>query len=1769
MKRLYKKSVAIVLAVVMALPVVLATPFSAAASVKWTAVASSDFSSVENITNGADFTPSTYNEQGNAITWNANEWNENPSVTDGAVCLPDGYMYMSGYSGESVPITGASQWKLDFGFRFKSAESGDDEYFNSDEYTFLKMYVFTDKFANPAHKNAEYCYLAQNANGVCYSWQDDGHNAGTQSQETSITANNGKLEAGVDYHYVAEFTGDYFSAYITDDSGKPVQVIAQSNDSTFIARLNNISSEAITAFKIGDDDNYYFYKGLEYRNITFYTGEEQSVSYDWTAIASSDFTTLEGAVTNGNLGKVDTYNDQGSKMAWATGVYTQNGDSSLSDDGSLYIPDGYLYMSGHNSGSVPISGLSSWKLDFGFRFKTSDSNSVSYYLGSNYTFLKMYVYTDRFAAPAHANADYCYFSQNANGVCYSWQDDGHNAGSRSRSTSITANNGKLSVGVNYHYVAEFTGSTFKAYITDDGGNIVQNIAETSESTFISRLNNCSSDTITSLKIGDDDNKNFYKGLEYRNITFYTKDKNSIHFDMSRREKLYKGSTGFLYGEAEINVPSIDLLQGLQPDTMVQKAYAGKQHPTGDAVRTGSALLSAGAKDMQIYLQDHYLEWPYDAPYKDGEIDLDGYQKTVEEILYAMICDDAEQGDEGAFLGSDGKYHVLNSTAENYSYVLFNEPDQIWYGGNLEGLERAWKKIYDAVHAIDPDARCAGPNFSVFNADSYNSFLEYCYNNNCLPEIISWHELGDGSIIQFYDNYDSVKSMQKTYYTDAYAAKTGRNYQPELLVNEYARHYDIGAPGGLVKWLAMFEDKNMSGCMAYWAMANTLNEMAADQNSPSSTWWVYHWYAQMTGKQCPLVSPGFAKTRFYGLTTYDEDINTAYVLFGGGNNGTMGETVNLDKLNFTSLKNNNGAVNVKVYAVSFSGQLGANYKPEVVYDGTMNTEDNSLEITVQNTDEMQAYFAVVTKPDDGVTAGENEPLSYPVQSYEAEDAKLLGGATAYPKTGWTSFATSGRADVGNVNNNGDGVKFTVDVPEDGKYKASLFYSMQAPYVDPQSLEPDANGQNRGIGKALPYGVWLDSERLDDISLESTVVWAYKNHCDIEIYLTAGTHTLTFEHINGDEGNKGNLQLVAALDKLDLRKIKGDENDFEISLSEMKSFKENGGYRVTAIAPAEGYYTVSASGSFELKKQCVDYAADAKSFSTCSVYDTPVGKTVFLAKGANTLFVEGTVSALTFTYQGDTTAEQSTVINSSDITLVGDNPKLKSSAYADSGNVITDLGIGQSPAEGDKATDNYAVFCVNVPSSGVYNFSIRYSNDEPAPIMQKEDGSTYIHPYNIDLVERYAQISVGGAEPETVYFKNTLSWDTFRTVNVQFELRQGKNTVKIYNDNSYQFSNLVNSTAPEIDKITVSRLTSNGEKAERAEYSVDDSALKAAIAAAQRYVSDEYGFENTSALEALIEKYKNYSADNNTQEQIDAATCEILTAITDLKPYLNLTVKAENGTADVDVISQSSSDGKYSVLFGNPVTLTARADSGCKFLGWYETTSNRIFSRDSTYTFKLTANTDITAKFVTSDSASVYFMNDSGYIAGIVTKTAAEWQAVSDIADMLPKVPYKYGGANGRWDYDSSEVLSDLRGGTDVTVLAAYDETQTDMPEIPVPTGTAPELTLTYSLDTQNSVGTFVMAAGIPQNCRVESVGIAVYYQKPSTFNPTEFCLTNSNKLTASKFEASSESNYYVLDITKLTSRYNWAVRGYVTYYDASDNLKIAYTNQINLINREQV
>ena len=242
---------------------------------------------------------------------------------------------------------------------------------------------------------------------------------------------------------------------------------------------------------------------------------------NWTPIASSDFTKLSSAVTNGSLGQVATYNNQGNPMTWTTEIWLDNGNASLSSDGALYIPDGYIYLTGYTGGSAPITGHNQWKVDFGFRFKNADSANFWSDANDNYGFMKFFVNTSSLENQYDKNAVNCYFCQNVNGVCYATADDGHNAGTKSKATSLCADNGNLSVGENYHYIAEFTGDRFKAYVTDDSGNVVQNIADTTEETFISRLNSIKTETITSFKIGDDNHNYYFKGLEYRNLVLYS------------------------------------------------------------------------------------------------------------------------------------------------------------------------------------------------------------------------------------------------------------------------------------------------------------------------------------------------------------------------------------------------------------------------------------------------------------------------------------------------------------------------------------------------------------------------------------------------------------------------------------------------------------------------------------------------------------------------------------------------------------------------------------------------------------------------------------------------------------------------------------------------------------------------------------------------------------------------------------------------------------------------------------------------------------------------------------------------------------------------------------------------------------------------------------------------------------------------------------------------------------------------------------------------
>lgn len=367
-----------------------------------------------------------------------------------------------------------------------------------------------------------------------------------------------------------------------------------------------------------------------------------------------------------------------------------------------------------------------------------------------------------------------------------------------------------------------------------------------------------------------------------------------------------------------------------------------------------------------------------------------------------------------------------------------------------------------------------------------------------------------------------------------------------------------------------------------------------------------------------------------------------------------------------------------------------------------------------------------------------------------------------------------------------------------------------------------------------------------------------------------------------------------------------------------------------------------------------------------------------------------------------------------------------------------------------------------------------------------------------------------------------------------------------------------------KITFKSKTVIPPKAE-----VDRSALEAALALAAACKEEQYSAESLAALQKEADAYTPYLTDDVTQAQIDAGTTAVLTAIYNLAPYFNLIVTALNGTCTATVGDKTGGCGGYKPLKGADVTLVALPYDGYTFVGWYDKINHRYMSRNTTYHFTATTNAQLQAVCVKTGSATLTFATESGWISATVTRTTEEWAATDSLADLLPEVPYRYGYTATGWDCDQNAVLEKLRSGQNVTLLPTYTADDTSLPTPSPAKDGVPVLELYYKLDEKNDVGSFVMAAGWPDYLDIQSVGVAFYYKDAADFDPTGFTLLLNNKMLASNFNTDSLEETYVVNIKKLSNRYNWAARGYVNYYDQNGKLQTVYSNQINLIAREQV
>lgn len=727
---------------------------------------------------------------------------------------------------------------------------------------------------------------------------------------------------------------------------------------------------------------------------------------------------------------------------------------------------------------------------------------------------------------------------------------------------------------------------------------------------------------------------------------------TVRFDAENLTgEVTNGASGYLYGIAEDGVPSHNMVESLDVSSVSAKTQGGLQHPIGEVGDVAPSLLRTGHCDyIVVYLQDMFSTWYYEDAYitemkKNGTYDwkefLTGtYFPLVEQSINEM---------------KDSEY------ADKLVYCIFNECDNgVWFGEWVKGGENgwhdwneqgqknfyeAWKMTYDYVKSLDPDALIGGPGNYEYSSWKTDAFLKFTSENNCNPDVIIYHELGDRSIYDWESNYNDLLAIEEKY---------GVSTDTPVIITEYGRMQDNGNPNTMLKYIVRTENTKVYSNQAYWLFADNLCSTCADYNTPNSAWWVYRWYTSMQGQTMKseikdILHSDLGKAvkekrelryqQFMGLGTITDEKDKLEMLVSGAD---YKGRVLVENLEDTALYGKN--VQIKIEAVTYQGILGKVYEPEIV---KIYSEKCGKNLSVSLDMDDDTSYRITVTPAEDIEESENDNLWV---RFEAEHGTLLGDAYTYD----SAYATTGEVNgmVGGMEKEGDGVEMKITVPEDGKYQLCFIYGKA------NDGQTSADRVNAEAYFSYDGNEWV-------ISLENTIRSEITNTYYLAFHLEKGEHTLKFAHKNG----------TFVLDSVLVRKAEGRD----VVYCEKDDDRENS---YLAVAPDDGYYklTSTSDGIFNIDGAEVNIT-NGQGF-------------VYLRRGLN--YIEAPEKAVINVFTADENGHS--LIFGAEDAVLSDDAEIKKNAFAGI-NYITGIS-----SEGGKAE-----YKINAPEKGTYKLTIAYSNN----------------------------------------------------------------------------------------------------------------------------------------------------------------------------------------------------------------------------------------------------------------------------------------------------------------------------------------------------------------------------------------------------------------------------------------------------------------------------
>lgn len=372
------------------------------------------------------------------------------------------------------------------------------------------------------------------------------------------------------------------------------------------------------------------------------------------------------------------------------------------------------------------------------------------------------------------------------------------------------------------------------------------------------------------------------------------------------------ATGSLYGLASGTVPADSLVEPLHPNTFVQMPAGGHQQPTGDILNVAPEAERAGAK-LVDRLSDYYAGWPYQFSWSSWP----GFVSSqIQQVKAAGLTDLA-------------------------SWELWNEPDNTWQSANGT-FESFWTTTYRQVRSLDASTPIQGPSFSDNIGDMQN-FLQNAVATNTVPDIISWHELESSAKIA--GDVATVTNLEKS---------LGISPRP-IAIEEYAAPAQVGVPGDLIGYIAEFERLGINNAeLAFWNQSGALGDLLTGQGgSPNGAYWLYDWYAAMSGNMVNTTPPGGGLD---GAASVNSAQNQVSVIFGGGSGSTA---VTVNGLSSLSGFSGSSQVTATLQYTPSPGRTVAVSAPTTMSQSTYTVANGSITVPVSSMNAAYGYHLVVT------------------------------------------------------------------------------------------------------------------------------------------------------------------------------------------------------------------------------------------------------------------------------------------------------------------------------------------------------------------------------------------------------------------------------------------------------------------------------------------------------------------------------------------------------------------------------------------------------------------------------------------------------------------------------------------------------------------------------------------------------------------------------------------------------------------------------------------